>query len=345
MESAEPTIQVARRPAWLQRVILIAIAVLATVAIARLIGRIEWSSVWQALAHLSWWQPCVLMVVLIGRQVLNAAPLAFYIPGVSLYRATVNDLGATVMSALAPPPSDMALRVAMFTSWSVNTTTALAGTVMNTLTFFITRFSAPLFGFGLVLITNRPIGFRWLDVISLVIAATLLACVLLVVRTESWARRVGFQCGRLACKVRRTIDPQAWADACARFRDDIAERFSYAFPRSLSTSFLMLAADATILLLALRFVGVGPDQVTVIALAIAYLFAFPLTAFPMSGLGVVDVLILAALVEAGGDAVQEPAVAAMIIWRLFTVAGPWLLGIIAVTLWRRSSRRTGPDFE
>ena len=32
----------------------------------------------------------------------------------------------------------------------------------------------------------------------------------------------------------------------------------------------------------------------------AYLFAYPFTLFPFSGLGVVDALILAALVEAGG---------------------------------------------
>ena len=53
------------------------------------------------------------------RQVLNALPLALYIRGVSTYRATINDLGAILMSVVAPPPSDLALRVTMFTSWGV----------------------------------------------------------------------------------------------------------------------------------------------------------------------------------------------------------------------------------
>ena len=54
------------------------------------------------------------------------------------------------MEALAPPPSDMALRVAMFKSWGVPPPTAIAATSMNALSFFVARFSAPLLGFFLV---------------------------------------------------------------------------------------------------------------------------------------------------------------------------------------------------
>ena len=93
----------------------------------------------------------MLVAVVIVRQVLNALPLAFYIRGVSAYKATLNDLGAILMSVVAPPPSDLALRVAMFTSWGVAAAKGLAGTLMNTLTFYVVRFSAPAVGFVLLL--------------------------------------------------------------------------------------------------------------------------------------------------------------------------------------------------
>src|SRR5699024_341369 len=95
---------------WVRRLLLWVIVVVATIGVARLIGRIEWAAVWQAMGHLTWWQPFVLLALLAVRQVANAAPLAFYIPGVNLYRATVNDLGAATMAAFAPPPGAMVLR-------------------------------------------------------------------------------------------------------------------------------------------------------------------------------------------------------------------------------------------
>ena len=272
-----------KRSAWLTRLGLLLLAALVTVAVVQLIGRIDWPAVWDALLHLTWWQPLVLLGVVVVRQVLNALPLSLYIPGVSVLRATINDLGAILMSAVAPPPSDLALRVGMFNSWGVPTTKGLAGTVMNTLTFYIVRFSAPLFGFLLLAIVDEPAGLRLLDLVCVGIALTILVGVLLVVRSDQLARRVGSWAGRTARKVRRQVDPDAWVRACVDFRDQIASRFRYGFPRSLVGLFGMLATDLAVLTLCLRFVGVAAADVPLVDIAIAYLFAYPLTLFPFSG--------------------------------------------------------------
>lgn len=330
-----------RRTSRVRQLLLLVVAVAATIAITRFIGRIDWSSVGTALAHLSWWQPLVLLMLLCVRQVTNAAPLAFFVPNTSFYRATVNDMGAMTLAAFAPPPSDIALRVAMFNSWGIKTSTALAGTAMNSVCFFIARFSAPMLGFVVVVATGGEVGLRWLDLISLAIAATLIVGIRLIVRTDSWARWVGCTAGSVVHRVRRSVDPQVWAEACAQFRGDIAARFPYGFWRSLVSLLVMLTTDMAIMLLCLRFVGLSGTEISVTDVAIAFLFAYPLTMFPMSGIGVVDMVALASLVAAGGIAVQEPAIAGLIIWRVFTVAGPLLLGLGAVVLWRRSLR--APD--
>ena len=246
-----------KRSAWLTRLGLLLLAALVTVAVVQLVGRIDWPAVWDALLHLTWWQPLVLLGVVVVRQVLNALPLSLYIPGVSVLRATINDLGAILMSAVAPPPSDLALRVGMFSSWGVPTTKGLAGTVMNTLTFYIVRFSAPLVGFLLLAIVDEPAGLRLLDLVCVGIALTILVGVLLVVRSDQLATRVGSWAGRTARKVRRQVDPDAWVRACVDFRDQIASRFRYGFPRSLVGLFGMLATDLAVLTLCLRFVGVA----------------------------------------------------------------------------------------
>ena len=78
-------------------------------------------------------------------------------------------------------------------------------------------------------------------------------------------------------------------------------------------------------------------------IAIAYLFAYPFTIFPFQGLGIVDGLLLVAFVDAGGADVEAAAVAALIVWRVFTLAGPVLMGLAALTAWRRNLATQPPE--
>lgn len=324
---------------WLKRATLLLLAFLVVVALMRLFGSMDWDAVGAALAHLSWWQPLVLLLVLCARQIANAAPLHYYIDGISLYRATLNDLSATMLTAFAPPPSDMALRVAMFTSWGVKLPLAIAGTTMNAMTFFIVRFATPLAGFALAAVAARELGIRWLDVISLAIAAALIAIVLLMTRSQATARNVGRICGNLARRITKGVDPRHWEEQCVMFQQELSARFGYAFPRSLAVSFAMVFFDGLLLLLALRFVGLDASLLPTADVAIAFLFAFPLTAMPMSGMGAMDVLVAASCISVAGEVIQEPLLAALIIWRLFNVAGPLLLGVAAAALWKTGLRK------
>ena len=329
----------AGRSAWITRALLLALAAVITVLVVRLVGQIDWGAVWDAMSQLTWWQPVVLLGMLVVRQVLNAMPLALYIPDVSAYRATLNDLAASLMGLVAPPPSDLALRMAMFSSWGVSAAKALAGLVLNMLTFYIVRFATPLAGFVLAAALGWSPGLRWLELLSLALAATMLVTLHLVVRSQGLALTVGTKAGRAVHRVRPSVDPDGWGQACQRFRVDVEDRYRSGFPRGLLSQVGMIAADFTMLLLCLRFVGVEATDVSAAEVAVAYLFAFPFTIFPFMGIGVVDALILAAVVEAGGLDVEAAAVAALIVWRVFTLAGPALLGVGALALWRRTTAR------
>ncbi|MEU6137515.1 lysylphosphatidylglycerol synthase domain-containing protein [Nocardioides sp. NPDC047086] len=323
------------RGAWITRIVLLVVAVLSSVTIVRLVGQVDWEAAWDALTHLSWWHPVVLLAVVLVRQILLAMPLRFFIRGVTFYRATINDLGATLMSLIAPPPSDIALRVSMFKSWGVSPAKGLAGTVMNSLTFYIARFSAPLLGFVLLLAVGESPSLRWLELLSIAVAVGILVTVLMVVRSDRLARTVGTRAGLIVRRFRRAVDPDRWADACQSFRADIAERFHSGFPLAVLSQVGMMVVDLVTLTLCLRFVGVSANEVGFVWIGIAYLFAFPFTVFPLWGIGIVDALILAALVEAGGREIEAAAVAGLIVWRVFTVGLPVLLGAVAVAAWRR----------
>lgn len=323
---------------WLRRLVLLALGLVVAYVVIDRVGRIDWSAVGDALAHLSWWQPFVLLAVVVVRQVLNAIPLHFYIEGLSVARATQNDLGAILMANVAPSPADYALRTAMFVSWDIPAPRGLAGALMNTLTFYMARFSAPLVGFVLLAAVGGGPAYRWGDLLSLAIAGAIVLGVVLVLRSDALARTVGLRSGRVVRRFRRGVDPERWAQGCVEFRGHISSRFRYGFPRSLAGMAGLLASELLLLLLCVRFVGIGRAEVGAVDVAIAFLLAYPLTILPFLGIGIVDALIVAALVEAGGPAVEAPAVAALVVWRVFTLGVPIAMGVGALALWRHAQR-------
>jgi uncharacterized membrane protein YbhN (UPF0104 family) len=57
--------------------------------------------------------------------------------------------------------------------------------------------------------------------------------------------------------------------------------------------------------------------------------------FPLAGLGVLDAVVLAALVDTGGIDLEPEVVAGLVVYRVITLAVPLLLGVLAVAWWRR----------
>ncbi|MBV9830113.1 MAG: flippase-like domain-containing protein [Marmoricola sp.] len=322
----------------IRRVLVLVLLVAIAWTLFNLVGQIDWGAVRDALGQLDLWELVVLLVVLVVRQVLDSVPLRLYTPEVTILRAMMNDLGAKLMVAVAPPPSDFALRISMFGSWGVPTPVGLAGTAMNMVTFYIIRFLTPLAGFVVLLGVEQPPGIRLLDLLWIAAGVLLFIAVLLVVRSVALARWVGSTAGRWVRKVRRQVDPDAWAESCVTFRRDIADRFYGAFPLALLSQAVMLAVELVLVVLCLRFVGVGSDQVGFWDVAVAFLFAYPMTILPFNGLGVVDALIAASLVQVAGHDVEAGVVAALILWRIFTLGGAYAMGAASILVWRHGVR-------
>lgn len=327
--------------AWLVRAALLVVVVVVTVAAVRLIGDVDWAAVWRALRHLSAWQVPLLIALLLVRQTLNSLPLSLYIAGVTPYRAVLNDQVAFVIGTVIPPPSDLALRTAMFSSWDVPVAAGVAGALLHKLTFWIIRFGVPVVGLALLLARGEEVGLRLLDLASIAFAAAIAVVLLLVMRSDALARTVGLRGGALVGRFRK-VDPEAWAASCVRFRTDVAARFRGGFPRALAALVGLLVVDALMLILCLRFVGVTQADAPVSTVVAAYAIAYPLTLFPFSGIGLLDAAVIGAVTAVGGHGVEAPAVAALLVWRVFTLGGPILLGVASVTLWHHTSgSRTG----
>lgn len=338
-ELADEAAAASKRAMWVRRTVLLAVCLLAGYVLIEVVGRFDWGAVWDALVELTWWQAVVLLGVLMVRQTLNALPLVFFIRGLSVYRAVVNDLASHLLAVVAPPPGDVVLRIGMFTSWGLDASKAAAGSMMNMIAFYMMRFSIPVIGVLILLPVRFDSGYAVTALLGAAAAAAIAVVVVLGLRSEAFARRLGHLAGTLVSKVRRSVRPARWVDATVQFRLDMLDTFTSGFPRSAFALIGLVFADATVLLLALRFVGVSATEWPAIELYAAFLCAYPLTLFPFMGLGFLDAVLLATIVDSAGSQTEAAAVAGLVVWRAFTLAGPIILGAGCMGLWRWSLRR------
>ena len=104
----------------------------------------------------------------------------------------------------------------------------------------------------------------------------------------------------------------------------------------------MLLVDASILLLAIRFVGITQDQLSWVEVVAAFLVAFPLTMFPIQGLGIFDATIVAALTSVGGVELEAGAGGRPRHLPGVTIGTAALLGALFIVSWRHTRRQTVP---
>lgn len=317
-----------------RRLLTVALCVVVVWLASRFVGDIDWSAVRSSLGKLSWSELGVLVGLMVVRNTLNALPLALFIPGVGMARVLVNDLAAHLLAVVAPPPGDVVLRLKMFSSWGVPHAAALAGTTANMVAFYTVRFAVPLVGTVLLVVNRWETGPLAQVLLSSLVAGAILTLALVAVRRDSTAARVGATAGRVVRRVRTATDPDEWSRWAVTFRHHVASGFRSHLAVAMVGLVGMVLVDASIVVLALRFVGVDAASVPALDVYVTFCLVYPLTLFPFMGLGIVDGLLLAELVHVGGAGIEAAAVAALVAWRTVTIGGPILLGGPAFLAWR-----------
>ena len=334
-----------RRSRWWAFLVRPALFLLVSLVVARLlvslVGSVDWQQVGVALQKLSWAQAPLLLALLLLRQTLNGVPLAVFVPGLGLWRGVQNDLAANLVGTLAPPPGDVVLRVSMFRSWGIAAVDGMPGVTLNSLVFYVIRFSVPVLGVVLLLGEDVAGAQVWLSLGSLVVAALMVTGLVLVSRGERAARRLGHGAGRLVSRFRDGVDPEAWAAGVAGFRSTMSERLVRGLPPSMVALTGMVLTDALIVLVALRMVGVPGALLPALVVVGTFLLVYPLTALPLAGLGVLDASLVVAYTEVAGVAAEPAIVAALVLWRVVTILGTLALGGLSMAWWRWRWRSPG----
>ncbi len=318
----------------LRPLLLVVVSFLVARVLISLVGSVDWQQVAAALGQLSWAEVPVLVALLVLRQSFNAVPLAVFVPGLGFMRGLQNDLTANLVGTVAPPPGDVIVRVSMFKSWGIKAVDGMPGVTLNSLVFYVIRFSVPIVGV-LLLLGEGLAGSRiWLAVGSLIVACLMVAGLVLVSRGERAARLVGTKVARVVSRFRDGVDPEAWGEKVATFRDTMSTRLVRGLPPSLASLFAMVLVDGLIVLLSLRMVGVPGSLVPPLLVLGTFLVVYPFTALPLAGLGVLDAALVVAFTEVAGVAYEPEIVAGLVLWRVVTILGALVLGCLTFGWWR-----------
>ncbi len=326
----------------LRPLLFLAVSLLVARLLVSLVGSVDWQQVLTALGRLSWAQVPALLVLLLARQAFNAVPLAVFVPGLGFWRGLQNDLTANLVGTVAPPPGDIVVRVSMFGSWGIAPADGMPGVTLNSLAFYVIRFSIPILGVVLLVGEDLSGAQVWSAMLSLVVAAAIVVMLVLVARGERLPRLVGHRAGLLAARFREGVDADAWAETVAGFRARMSARLARGLPASLASLAAMVVTDGVIVWLSLRLVGVDAPLLPVAIVFGSFFVAYPLTALPLAGLGVLDAALVVAYTETAGAAAEPEIVAALVVWRVVTLIGTLLLGVLMFGLWHWQTRAGRP---
>lgn len=304
---------------------------------------IDYDEVWEAFTRLDAWEVVVLLGLGLGRVPTEAVMYRAFLPGLGLWRGSEAYLSSNFAGQLLPPPSASVVQYGYFRGGGYASDVAGLAALGSFLFPTIGRFLLPLVALVWLLVTGEVTGSILLaGALSLAITAVAGIAAYLFLRSERSASRLGAKAERplswILVKLKRdpiedggtrAIEVRTRALAVLREGSVLG---SIGVAANLLLTYLLLLA-------ALRFVDVLASELSAAQAFGAFAVAFWAGAvFPItgSGLGVVDAVLIAMLVELG-SASDDALVAAALLWRVFYSVVALPLGAITLSRFRKAN--------
>jgi len=285
---------------------------------------------------------CLIAVVnLVGYLPLLIASL----PGLRVREAAVSNFASTAISNTLPGGSALGVGVTVTIqrSFGIPSSEIALGAVISGIWNNFAKLGLPVIALGLLAVTGEvgP-GLTAAAVVGVAVLAVCIALFAILLRSERFAGRVGGALEGLIGRIARTLKrtpPRGMAQGAVRFRRDaIGLLRGRALAITLATILNNLLLYS-VLLVAIRVVGVSDADVGWIKILAAFAFVRLISAVPVTpgGLGVVELGLTAALGNGLPDAVQNHIAAAVLVYRALTWFAPIPLGTASWLLWRTNS--------
>lgn len=303
---------------------------------------IDYEQVWEAIKSLEWWEIVALIIAGLITYIPEGWLYALLAPGLRLWRGVLAWVASTAVASTLPV-MDLALRFGMYRSWGISTNDSMRGILLSGVFDNIVKFSLPVIAVLAIAVSgigNIDGDIVLLATFALVILIAILVVAIGVFRSESFTRGLGNLLERvanwgLALFKRDPLDHLA--ERVVGFRDSAIGLVREVWWKALPASAIGKLWTFVILLMAMRFVGIGSDVISTrdafIVWAIVLLFqSIPLTP---GGIGFVALGFMFFFTRIAGDAHANAIGAAVALYRLVQWAMPIPIGWGVVFWWRR----------
>src|SRR4051794_14617147 len=300
------------------------------------------AAVWTVVRDMSTMQVAILLLAAIWNLATYQFVIVATMPGMNLRQATVNTETTTAVSntVVGGAAISLGLTYAMNSSWGFSRSRTTVSLLVSGLWNNFAKLALPVLALVLLAFSGTPTTGRLvaglLGVAALVASVVLLG---LLLRSEEAAARIGLGAAAVVSRIRRLWGAgpvTGWDRATIKFRRRtvllLHARWHWI---TLATVVSQLSLFA-VLLLALRFVGVTADQVSLAEALAVFAFARLLTAIPFTpgGLGIIEVALITGLSAAGGA--RAEVAAAVLIFRALTFVLQIPIGLGTYIFWRRN---------
>jgi uncharacterized membrane protein YbhN (UPF0104 family) len=305
---------------------------------------VSWSEVTAAVSRLTSRDWMLLVVVSGIRLAVEPLLLMAATPQLRWPRALPGYLAPTAAAVVVPGPSDLVARYAMFRSWGYSGAQTGASVVLVLLYTTFAKVALPLVAAAVLVAFDSSVA--QVGTVAMIAAGRLLGGVIvlaLLLRSDATARRLGHAAGTAARRVAlvfRVSSPETLAadlaERAALFRDQTGDVVRARTHLAAAAAFAGQAALFAILLVSVRGVGIGSQQLDGVTLFAAFALVQLVTTIPVtpSGLGVAEAAYVVLLTADRSVELAGPVAAAALIYRVFS----WLvivpLGALAWSWWR-----------
>ena len=340
-----PSARVRRRGPLRAAGILVSVAVIVVVFALVLPKIASYGAVWDVARGLSAQMVVALLLVAALNILSFAPPWMVALPGLGFLNAVRVTQASTALSLVAPggPAVGITTQIAMLRSWGLSARAIALAVGLVGLASQLAIYGLPVA--ALVLLTGSGGRNSQLDlvaVIGLAVFALIVVGSTLPLSSGRVAHWIGETAARVASAVKSLVRgaPVRWGGASFRlFRDEALLLLRRKWPMLALATLANALTDLLLLVVALRAVGVGPDELSVIQAFAAWSIVRVLAEFPLTpgGLGVVEVALSGILVGFGAD--NDAAVAGVLIYRFLQFAPTLGVGLLAGATWRRGAPR------
>jgi uncharacterized protein (TIRG00374 family) len=331
---------------WVKRGLAIALAVAVIVGtyVFVLPQFADYSEVWDQVQMLSWeW-----LAVLLGAVVLNLAtfgpPWMTALPGLGYWSAETVTQASTASTYLAPggPAVGIGISAAMLLGWGFHADEVALAVTLTGIWNQLAILGFPAVAFALLTLNGGDRGaLQTIATVGLIAFVVVAGAFALALASAKMARRVGDLAARvlnwLLGMVKR--GPVGWSgESLAHFRGQAIGLLGRRWHLLTLTTLAGQLSVFVVLLVCLRALGVGTDEVTLTEAFAGWSLARVLGSIPITpgGLGIVELGLTSVLVGFGGN--RAGVVAAVLVYRFVTIAPTLVFGAVAAATWRRRGR-------